>query len=50
LAIHQAYHPTLHGSVNSGQLVEKEIEAGNPAVTNDDEISPGVSRRLAWAA
>jgi len=31
----------------SGQLVEKEINGGNPAVPDNDEISPGVSRRLA---
>jgi len=31
-------------------LVEKEINGGNPAVPRDDEISTGVSRRLASAA
>jgi hypothetical protein len=29
-----------------GQLVEKEIKGGNPAVSGNDEISPGVSWRL----
>src|SRR6476646_6280740 len=35
---------------SSGQLVEKEIKGGNPAVPGDDEISPGVSGRLTSAA
>src|ERR1035438_7098937 len=35
---------------DSGQLVEKEINGGNPPVPGDDEISPGVSRRLTGAA
>src|ERR1700731_1985023 len=34
----------------SGQLVEKEIKCGNPAIAGNDEISPGVSRRLTRAA
>src|SRR6266436_3822177 len=34
----------------SGQLVEKEIKGGNPAVPGNDEISPGVSWRLTRAA
>src|SRR5580704_8559866 len=34
----------------SGQLVEKEIKGGNPAVAGNDEISPGVSGRLTRAA
>src|SRR5712691_8733743 len=33
-----------------GELVEKEIKGGNPAVPGDDEISPGVSGRLTRAA
>src|SRR6266704_2040448 len=33
-----------------GELVEKEIQGGNPAVPGDDEISPGVSWRLTRAA
>jgi hypothetical protein len=32
------------------QLVEKEIDGSNPAVPGNDEISPGVSRRLPRAA
>jgi hypothetical protein len=32
------------------QLIEKEINGGNPAVPRDDEISTGVSRRLVRAA
>src|SRR5215470_766809 len=35
---------------SSGQLVEKEIKSGNLAVAGNDEISPGVSRRLTRAA
>jgi hypothetical protein len=35
---------------SSGQLVEKEINGGNPAVPGNDEISPGVSWRLTRAA
>src|SRR6266478_9483779 len=31
---------------SSGQLVEQEIHGGNPAVPDNDEISPGVSWRL----
>lgn len=31
-------------------LVEKEIKGGNPVVTDDDEIGPGVSGRFAGAA
>src|SRR5262249_36438498 len=34
----------------SGKLVEKEIKGGNPAVSGNDEISPGVSWRLTGAA
>src|SRR6266446_4127863 len=34
----------------SGQLVEKEIKGGNPAVPGNDEIGPGVSGRLTRAA
>src|SRR6266446_1504641 len=33
-----------------GELVEKEIQGGNPAVPGDDEISPGVRWRLTMAA
>jgi hypothetical protein len=32
------------------QLVEKEIHGGNSAIAGNDEISPGLSRRFAWAA
>ena len=32
------------------QLVEKQIKGGDAAVPGDDEIGPGVSRRLARAA
>src|SRR5881227_3471526 len=32
------------------QLIEKEINGGNPAVPGNDEISPGVSWRLTRAA
>ena len=35
---------------NSGQLVEKEINSGNPAVPGNDEISTGVSRRFSRTA
>ena len=35
---------------SSGQLVEKEIKGGNPAVPDNDEISPGVSGCLTRAA
>src|SRR5262245_62171234 len=35
---------------SSGQLVEKKIKGGNPAVPSNDEISPGVSWRLTRAA
>src|SRR6266436_1554946 len=31
---------------SSGLLVEKEINGGNPAVPDNDEISPGISWRL----
>src|SRR5258707_850325 len=41
-------HFGIDGS--SGQLVEKEINGGNPAVPGNDEISPGVSWRLTRAA
>src|SRR5229473_3693988 len=34
----------------SGQLVEKEIKGGNPAVAGNDEISPSVRWRLTRAA
>src|ERR1700692_4841405 len=34
----------------SGQLVEKEIDSGNPPVTGNEEVRPGVSRRLTRAA
>src|SRR6266850_4948498 len=34
----------------SREFVEKEIDAGNPAVPGNDEISPGVSWRLARPA
>jgi hypothetical protein len=33
-----------------GELVEKEIKGGNPAVSGNDEISPGVIWRLTRAA
>src|SRR6266853_1477295 len=33
-----------------GELVEKEINGGNPAVPGNDEISPGVRWRLTRAA
>jgi hypothetical protein len=42
------HHLSIGGS--SGQLVEKEINGDNPAVPRNDEISPGVSRRLTRAA
>ena len=32
------------------QLIEKEINGGNPAVPGDDEISPGVGWRIARPA
>src|SRR5258708_960452 len=32
------------------QLVEKEIEGGNPPVPDNDEISPGIGRSLTRAA
>ena len=35
---------------HSGQLVEEELDGGNPAVPGDDEIRSGVSRRLTRAA
>ncbi len=35
---------------NSGQLVETDINSGNPAVPGNDEISTGVSRRFARTA
>jgi hypothetical protein len=35
---------------SSGELVEKEIKGGNPAIADNDEISPGVSWRLTRAA
>ena len=34
----------------SGQLVEKKINGGNPAVPGDEEIRPGVSWRVTRAA
>src|SRR6266446_7146698 len=34
----------------SGQLVEKQIKGGNPAVPGNDEIGPGVGWRLTRAA
>jgi hypothetical protein len=34
---------------SSGKLVEKEIKGGNPAITGNDEISPGVGWRLTTA-
>src|SRR4029077_6130289 len=39
---------SIHGNLesSSGQLVEKEIKGGNPAVPGNDEISPGVSWRF----
>src|SRR5712664_536389 len=42
--------PPRPGDSSSGQLVEKHIEGGNPTVPGNDEISPGVSRRLPRAA
>ena len=36
--------------VYSRQLVEEEIDSGNPPVPGNDEINTGVSRCLAWAA
>ena len=33
-----------------GQLVEEEINGGNPAVPGDDEIRSGVGWRIARAA
>ena len=35
---------------SSGELVEKKINGGNPAVPSNDEISPGVSWRISKAA
>src|SRR5436190_24221216 len=35
---------------NSGQLIEKEIKGGNPAVPGNDEIGAGVTGRLTRAA
>src|SRR5262245_34246660 len=35
---------------SSGQLVEKEIKGGDPAVPGNDEVSPGVSWRFTRAA
>src|SRR5215470_8277539 len=35
---------------SSGQLVEKEVKGGNPALPGNDEISPGVLRRLTCPA
>jgi hypothetical protein len=35
---------------SSGELVEKKINGGNPAVQSNDEISPGVRWRLSKAA
>src|SRR5258706_3833834 len=35
---------------SSGELVEKEIHSGNPAVPGNDEIRPGVRWRLTRAA
>src|SRR5713101_6710031 len=32
---------------NSAQRVEKEIKSGNPAIPGNDEITPGVSCRIA---
>src|SRR4029077_12179928 len=39
---------SIHGNLesSSGQLVEKEIKGGDPAVPGNDEISPGVIWRL----
>src|SRR4029077_16070457 len=39
---------SIHGNLesSSGQLVEKEIKGGDPAVPGNDEISPGVLWRL----
>jgi len=34
----------------SGQLVEKKINGGNPAVPGDDEVRSGVGWRIARAA
>ena len=36
--------------VYSRQLVEKEIDSGNPPVPRNEEIRPGVSRHLTGAA
>lgn len=33
-----------------GKRVEEQVEGGNPAVANDDEIGSGISRRLAGTA
>src|SRR6185503_4159886 len=44
---------SVHGLLSessSRQLVEKEINGGNPAVPGDDEISPGDNWRLTHAA
>jgi hypothetical protein len=35
---------------HSRQLVEEEINGGNPAAPGNDEICPGVRWRIAWAA
>src|SRR4029077_17153697 len=35
---------------SSGELVEKKIKGENPAAPDNDEISPGVPRRLTGAA
>src|SRR5258708_5764582 len=42
--------PELLSESSSRQLVEKEINGGNPAVPGDDEISSGDHWRLANAA
>jgi hypothetical protein len=36
-------------SLSSGELIEKAINGGNPAVPGDDEISPGVRWRMTRA-
>jgi hypothetical protein len=40
---------TDQGPRSSGELVEKAINGGNPAVPGDDEISPGVRLRMTRA-
>jgi hypothetical protein len=39
-----------NADLGSGQLVEEEINGGNPAVPGDDEIRSGVCWRIARAA